>query len=93
MEFSEAIQLAKKNENLIGKPFNGGIIDEIILVPTNFEEEREFERLYGRFLDGKRAITPFINSDVVVKCVINKHLIKSLNLLTLIDLNAVIESL
>ncbi len=54
MKFYEAVELAQKNENLIGKSFNGGIIDEIILVPTDFEEEKEFERLYGIFLYGKK---------------------------------------
>jgi hypothetical protein len=93
MEFYEAIELAQKNENLIGKSFKGSIIHEIILVPTDFEEEKEFENLYVRYLDGKRAIALFTNSDVVVKCVVNKNLIQRLNLLSMIDLKDIIDSM
>ncbi len=93
MEFYEAIELAKNNENLIGKPYKGAIIDEIILVPTDFEEETKFERLYRRYLDGKIAIAPFINSDVLVKCVMNKQSFINNIAFLFVELKDVIDSI
>ena len=75
MNFYEAVKLAKANEHLIGKEYQTGIIDEIIIVPTNEIEFDEYKRIYKRTHDAQKAIVPFMESDVEVRLLINKKLI------------------
>jgi hypothetical protein len=46
-----------------------------------------------RYLDRKRAIALFGNFDVAIKCLVNKDLIRRLNILSIIDLKDVIGSM
>lgn len=77
MNYLDAVKLAKANEHLIGKDYLGGRIDEVIIVPTNEIEFKEFKRIYKRMNNAQKAICPFTESDVEVLLIFNKQLIWS----------------
>lgn len=46
MNFLKAVETAEKNKNIVGQKYNGGIIDEIIIYPTNPEMCKKFTLQY-----------------------------------------------
>lgn len=72
MDFKKAVELKKENQKLIGNKVNGSIIDEILIYPTNDVSFQKFIQLYRRYNDAEHAITPFVNEDVDVRCLIDK---------------------
>lgn len=80
MDFFKAVKLAKANDHLVGKAVKGAIIDEIIIMPTNEEEQKAYWQCFTQYLDAQRAIVPFMTSDVEVFALFNKKTIRSDNL-------------
>lgn len=81
MNFTDAVKIAEANQHLIGKIWKEATIDEIIIAPTDSALCSEFERLYIQSLNAQKSIVPFINSDVEVFVVFDKHRIRTQNLI------------
>ena len=80
MDFFKAVKLAKANEHLVGKVVKGAMVDEIIIMPTNEEEQKAYWQYFVKYLDAQRAIVPFMTSDVEVFALFDKRLIRSENI-------------
>lgn len=97
MDFLDAVKLAGKNGHLIGKTYKGSRIDEIIVYPTDSNEFSEFGRQYILLNSAQKAIALFMNSDVRVGIVADKHRIRTQSVFfttdisNLTDLGAVLE--
>lgn len=73
MDFQKAQELKEKNQHLIGMESpKGGTIDEILLVPTNEVQQKQFYQNYILNLDGNTTIIPFTNTDVDIIYVADK---------------------
>ena len=64
---------------MIGKEWEGATIDEIIVVPTDAELRKEFERLYAQTWNAQAAISRFVNNDVDIVIVCNKSYMSSMS--------------
>lgn len=80
MDFFSAVKLAKANEHLVGKNVDSNTIEEIIIIPTNEEDRKDFLAQFRRFMDAQRAITPFMKKDVEVFALFKKKCIRTDNL-------------
>jgi len=77
MNFTKALSLAERNSHLIGKEYNGGIIDDIIIFPTDPQSFDRFAKIYISSKNPQKAILPFTNQDVDVGVVVDKYRIDS----------------
>ena len=80
MDFFNAVKLAEANEHLVGKVVKGATIDEIIIMPTDEEEQKAYWQYFVQYLDAQRAIVPFMTSDVEVFALFDKGSIRSKSL-------------
>lgn len=80
MKFDQAIKLIAENNHLLGKKEAHGFIDELIICPTDPELFEKFKENYRLTLDWKKSISPYLNEDVNILCVINKREIRVRNL-------------
>lgn len=80
MNFIEAIEIAKHKSTLIGSNIGGHILDDILVVPTNPSELKQFQQLFLETLDPYKSIAPFMNTDVKVIGIFNKQLIREQNI-------------
>ena len=80
MKFDKATKTLEENNHLIGKKEVHGFIDELIIYPTNPILFERFKESYRLTLDWKKSISPYLNEDVDVLCVINKQEIRVRNL-------------
>lgn len=80
MNFKEAVALAEKNQNLIGKTLDGATIDEIIIYPTDAGSVERFKKDYARSLNAQQAILPYVDDDCGLAVVLNKEDIRKKNL-------------
>lgn len=60
MRFNEIEEVIETNNFLIGKTFNGAVIDELICIPVGYEEE--YKKLYLETLDAEQALALLIKS-------------------------------
>jgi hypothetical protein len=72
MNFSKAIDIVNKNKNLVGKEYNGVVIDEIIVYPTNTESCNNFLNEYMRSQNAQTSIAPYMREDVDVAAIFDK---------------------
>lgn len=86
MTFKEALNLIDENKNLIGKKFRGATIDEFLVAPTDSVQRDQFSRLYIDSLNAQQSALPFINSDVDVLVVCDKHRIRQENFIATMTL-------
>lgn len=93
MRFIDALKIAKANEHLIGTTMKGSSIDEIIIMPTNDEEQRMFQTRYVRTMNPQEAIAPFIASDVEVYALFDKRRIRTENLFLVTNLQSLPKEL
>ena len=93
MEFLKAVKIADENKHLVGKIVNGMKIDEILIVPTNSEEYKEYMSIYLRTFNAQQSIVPFIDSDVQIRLLGNKHLIRDMHTLMTISIENAIKEL
>ena len=78
MKYSEAIEIVKKKQYLIGKTIGGVTIDKIIICPTRPDYFHIFETKYYETFSEDVAITPFQNEDVEVAIIAGeKHLMEN----------------
>jgi len=75
MKYKEALEIVNENINLIGKSTNLGLIDEIVIYPTDENLKEEFKKIYVKTGNAYEAINPYINEDVEISAIINKELI------------------
>lgn len=75
MKYKEALEIVNDNISLIGKKTNIGLIDEIIIYPTDENLKEEFKKIYIKTGNANDAINPFINEDVEISAIINKKMI------------------
>ena len=75
MKYKEALEIVNGNINLIGKETNIGLIDEIVIYPTDENLKEEFKKIYIKTGNANEAINPFINEDVEISAIINKKMI------------------
>ncbi len=78
MNYNDAVKIAKANNHLIGKEWKGATIDEIIIVPTDAELRKEYERLYAQTWNAQAAISRFVNNDVDIIIVLNKSYMRTM---------------
>jgi hypothetical protein len=76
MNFFKAVEIAEKNKKLVGQKYRGGIIDEIIIYPTNPEMCEEYKKEYVKSLDAQASIAPYMESDVDIVVVVDKWRIR-----------------
>lgn len=76
MKFSEALRLAEKNAHLVGRNESGGVIDEIIIYPTDPVLNNDFKSEYIATGDAQKSAYMFRDCDVRVGVVVNKFLIE-----------------
>lgn len=77
MKFLDAVEFAKNQSQLIGTTTKkGGTIDDIIIVPSNSEDQEQFMSNYIVTFDAQKCIAPYIKSDVKVIAVIDKKRIR-----------------
>lgn len=93
MTYSEALQTIEKNRFLLGKRIDNATIDELIIVPVEHETQEKFLSLYRNILDGEKAIIPFINYDVEILVVFNKHWIRTENVFIWTSLESVLNKI
>jgi hypothetical protein len=86
MNFDTAVKLKRENQELIGKKVNGATIDEIWIYPTNIESYQKFLQLYRRNFDADKAIAPFVNENVEVRCLMEKRTFVTRNILAHLSL-------
>jgi len=86
MTFDDAIIIANERAKMIGSFRNGARLDEIIIAPTNPGELNAFKLNYISTLNAKTSILPYINSDVSVCGVYDKHRIRLENCLIITEL-------
>ena len=80
MNFLKAVETAEKNKNIVGQKYNGGIIDEIIIYPTNPEMCKKFTLQYINSQNAQLSIIPYIETDVEIAVVIDKQRILKENI-------------
>lgn len=81
MKFKEALLVANEKEKLVKQlKFNGATLDEVLIAPTNPDEFSKFEKSYVDTLNAEAAIVPFMQSDLKVIGVFDKHLIRKENI-------------
>ena len=76
MDFINAERLKKLNSHIIGKSFNGCIIEELILGPTDPMLKEKFNEIYYETLDCEKSIIPFIKCDIDIFIICKKDLIR-----------------
>jgi hypothetical protein len=86
MKYGDAKKQVEKYRDSIGKNYKGGIIDEIIIYPTDLEYLAEFKQEYYSTLDAAESIKPFIDFDVNVTAIIDKKRIVQDNVLFFVNL-------
>lgn len=87
MKYVDAKKLVEKYQDFIGKKYkDGGIIDEIIIYPTDPNNLAVFKQEYYLTLDANESIKPFIGFDVNVTAIIDKRRIIQENRLFFIGL-------
>ena len=77
MTFKEALELANYNQYIIGKKLNGATIDEIIIHPVNEKQFEEFSKSYTLSLNAQKAVLPYLDFDLSVSVVLDKHRIRT----------------
>lgn len=93
MKFINAVKIAERNSHLIGMSSNGGIIDEIIIAPTNLKEFQDFETEYIKTLNPQISVVPYMKSDVEIFVIIDKERIRKENVFPIISLNILDDNL
>ena len=93
MKFLEAVKIADENEYLVGIVVNGMKIDEILIVPTNSEEYKEYMSIYLRTFNAQQSIVPFMDSDVQIRLLGDEHLIRDGRALMTMSLENVLKKL
>ena len=73
MNYLEAKKLKEKNSHIIGLKYNGSIIDELIIHPTEPKEFEKFIKEYLDSFDAQKAILGFKEKDVIVSAVFDKE--------------------
>ncbi|WP_157624747.1 hypothetical protein [Sunxiuqinia dokdonensis] len=76
MKFKEAVELASKNEHLIGKKSDVGIIDQIVIYPTDSVLYEEFKKQFLMNDDHQSIDGNFKDHDVSVGVILNKFMIE-----------------
>lgn len=76
MNFKEALIEVNTKQNLIGQNYQGAILDEIIIAPSEPYSFEKFKCLYLEGMNAQQAITPFLNEDVMILGIYNKDKIK-----------------
>jgi hypothetical protein len=86
MNFDKAVEIVEKNKNLVGQKYRGGIIDEIIIYPTNPEMRKKYDIEYVTSLNVQVSIVPYMGLDVDIAVVVDKWRIRKERCLPLISL-------
>ncbi|PKO98521.1 MAG: hypothetical protein CVU13_10205 [Bacteroidetes bacterium HGW-Bacteroidetes-8] len=81
MEFKKAVELSNKNTHIIGKKHKDSIIDEIIVCPTDPDMFNHFFENYLLFGNWEQAIAPYIEKDMTVVVIMDRHRIRAQSLL------------
>lgn len=79
MDFLSAVKLAKDCEHLIGEKTNKGVVEEIIIMPTDEEKRAKFIELFRKYMNAQKAIALFTSSDVEVYALFKKKSIRTEN--------------
>ncbi|WP_177735193.1 hypothetical protein [Flavobacterium inviolabile] len=72
MEYQKAQEIVTNNQHLIGKTIKGGIIDELVIHPTEQESYDNFVTSYIQSGNANLSIQPYRNQDVNVFAIIEK---------------------
>ena len=84
MGIQEALEKIDTHKDLLGKQLNGASIDDIAL-------KRQFEKLYISSLDAQAALVPFLDKDVDIMVIFDKHKIRRQNIIFSTTLDNVLK--
>jgi len=73
MNYTEALSEKNRLHGLIGISRDGGRIDDILIAPVSNKDFEVFAERYILTLDSEYATAPFINSDLRLIIVIDRH--------------------
>lgn len=91
MGIQEALEKIDTHKDLLGKQLNRASIDDLIIVPTDIALKRQFEKLYISSLDAQAALVPFLDKDVDIMVIFDKHKIRSQNIIFSTTLDNVLK--
>ena len=91
MGIQEALEKIDAHKDLLGKQLNGASIDDLIIVPTDIALKRQFEKLYISSLDAQAALVPFLDKDVDIMVIFDKHKIRRQNIIFSTTLDNVLK--
>jgi hypothetical protein len=77
MKYNEAQKIIQEKSYLIGKKYKGGVIDELVIYPSNEKAKNQFKDVYIKTLNAEIAIAPFKDFDVDVSAIVDKDKIKT----------------
>lgn len=78
MNYSEAIEVIKRNAHLIGKTSEKGfVINTLIMVPKGHDDIGKYLHSYMTLKDYTLANEPYKNEDLAVWAIDTKHLYES----------------
>ncbi|MDO1451894.1 hypothetical protein Q0590_36835 [Rhodocytophaga aerolata] len=73
MDYQTAVLHKEMNQHLIGQPYKGSTIDEIIIFPTDQGAFKNFIDLYSKDEAADKCLQPFKHLDLQVAFVVNKR--------------------
>lgn len=89
MDYQKAKELITNNQHLIGKTIKGGIIDELLIYPTEEKSYDRFIKSYIKSGDANNSLLPYKNQDVNVIAIIEKGRINANGILLHASLEAI----
>lgn len=91
MKYSDALEIKRNSEYLIGKNYRGAIISEIIIFPVEATKLESFKLEYYETLNAEKALEPFIDEQLDVVAILAKELIEENNILLYVKLENIKE--
>lgn len=74
MTFLKALEVANEKSHLVNVlKSHEAVLSEIIIAPSDKIEFEQFKKLYIETLDAQEAVVPFMQSDLIVLGVFDKH--------------------
>ncbi|MCB0633832.1 MAG: hypothetical protein KDD15_29075 [Lewinella sp.] len=73
MDYENAKRFKEDFEYLVGDEYKGAIIEELIVVPAHGTDFNEFVKIFLRTEDPHVAIIPFLNRELTVEVLLDKH--------------------
>lgn len=66
MKYSDALKLIESKKTIIGKEYNGFMVNGFLMVPSNYTKRRRFFKSYFETKNAFMSIQPFKEDDLSV---------------------------